>query len=843
MRIHFQTLSRPKRVAKGLTQEFEGTKLAVAQRWAAVIYGYRSWSELELVTKRRAEPPSPDDEDLDGVARLMRFDEQVTKLQQCAGCAREMAVRVIATLAPTARTPASAAIPEAAPVEAPKVARRKAVSYLPPPSEMQRFLYIVNHGKPDFRATAFAGYLQLSALEARTVLEQYRQDGLVGYCGMDDDIDCWEVTKTGYYTFLATSQLGKRMTKERLGQCLQALAQFAAAADLSGAQRVVVGGAWLDGQAHGPFLLGFETPVAPYSVPEHRKLAEVAHATFYKEGIGTTEQPPPFFFHRRIPGRLARYRPVIDPTVPTLGPVVEAKLVDWDEAEHQAGLALLAKDHGFRPGFGKDMHHHGGVFRSLLGYPLAFEDNVRHLPVRGTPAPTKLRARKPEPGPVVAGLTEEIRLQCWDSMRGSVTYRMDNMNVLAEADYFDQRGLLTPERATNLLKERRFAHQRTLLHAAPIEVLRAAVEVERADVLALREQRAKRAKRRPPARVAYEVFFDVLNFSEPMPVGMARQPLSQNKAFRELIWFWDRRIDAMKLPTCAFSDIGYVSPAYYSLASRPASESEIAAYDTLRAKHRGMQQFVFMSSTDAHTMGTVLLRHGFPLNVPLPMALRNVVHHGKLRPHLVYGYLAEQLYAVLAKLPKVLPNARQWLLDLRKLPIGDFVERAHAQSNDPLVRAVSAGEEWHYETAANGWTARIGADDWEVRLEGKGPQNLTLTVRLGAERARHVLAPRAAPKGYEDMWTPYRGLLADLVGFLRRMRIAHSEGIEEMTRLIKGTVDPITFGSEKERFRALVRMADWALSDRFPHFVSEEHDDLSDPNWPSLLTDKEADEY
>lgn len=57
MRIYFNSLSRPKRVARTLQDIFPLEKLSQCQAWAARCYGYRDWHELAQVTAAGLHPP------------------------------------------------------------------------------------------------------------------------------------------------------------------------------------------------------------------------------------------------------------------------------------------------------------------------------------------------------------------------------------------------------------------------------------------------------------------------------------------------------------------------------------------------------------------------------------------------------------------------------------------------------------------------------------------------------------------------------------------------------------------------------------------------------------------
>lgn len=60
MRTYFKSVAVPKRFAKAIVQLFPALKLSTAQEWAAQIFGYRNWHELDFFTKNYSGEPTPD---------------------------------------------------------------------------------------------------------------------------------------------------------------------------------------------------------------------------------------------------------------------------------------------------------------------------------------------------------------------------------------------------------------------------------------------------------------------------------------------------------------------------------------------------------------------------------------------------------------------------------------------------------------------------------------------------------------------------------------------------------------------------------------------------------------
>lgn len=83
MRIYFNSMARPKRVARTMQDIFPLEKLSQCQAWTAKIYGYRDWHELEQTTRTGDHEPSPDDEDLgeeENFTRGTKLAHVVTKV-------------------------------------------------------------------------------------------------------------------------------------------------------------------------------------------------------------------------------------------------------------------------------------------------------------------------------------------------------------------------------------------------------------------------------------------------------------------------------------------------------------------------------------------------------------------------------------------------------------------------------------------------------------------------------------------------------------------------------------------------------------------------------------------
>lgn len=82
MRIHFAGLSRPKSIAKSLAAHLPGTKLSEAQRLTAIATGYADWHELQRVTNKKGNKPSPNDIELSGMDMLFRHEDIRNQLCQ-----------------------------------------------------------------------------------------------------------------------------------------------------------------------------------------------------------------------------------------------------------------------------------------------------------------------------------------------------------------------------------------------------------------------------------------------------------------------------------------------------------------------------------------------------------------------------------------------------------------------------------------------------------------------------------------------------------------------------------------------------------------------------------------
>lgn len=64
MRTYFANISRPKRTAAAIQDLFPLVSHAQALEYSARLYGYRTWNELTLITKRADHPPSPDEDEI-----------------------------------------------------------------------------------------------------------------------------------------------------------------------------------------------------------------------------------------------------------------------------------------------------------------------------------------------------------------------------------------------------------------------------------------------------------------------------------------------------------------------------------------------------------------------------------------------------------------------------------------------------------------------------------------------------------------------------------------------------------------------------------------------------------
>ncbi|WP_176000162.1 hypothetical protein [Burkholderia vietnamiensis] len=89
MRTYFRNTKRPKLVAESLTAVFPNLQYATALEWAAKIFGYRNWHELQSSVDEFATPTplfsqiDPDAEDFERLHEL--YEHQVEKLQELLG--------------------------------------------------------------------------------------------------------------------------------------------------------------------------------------------------------------------------------------------------------------------------------------------------------------------------------------------------------------------------------------------------------------------------------------------------------------------------------------------------------------------------------------------------------------------------------------------------------------------------------------------------------------------------------------------------------------------------------------------------------------------------------------
>lgn len=101
MRIQFQTLARPRRSAKALTDNIPSLKLTEAQEAVARICGYASWNELRIAAMQPGVVPSPDDEELDDTARAARREFQAQAVRHVFGGTLAQATRIVELTSPT----------------------------------------------------------------------------------------------------------------------------------------------------------------------------------------------------------------------------------------------------------------------------------------------------------------------------------------------------------------------------------------------------------------------------------------------------------------------------------------------------------------------------------------------------------------------------------------------------------------------------------------------------------------------------------------------------------------------------------------------------------------------
>jgi hypothetical protein len=438
-------------------------------------------------------------------------------------------------------------------------------------------------GDRGFSAAEFAHHMRMTTREAWAALDQLAAEDLVTWVSTQDGHDeRWCLTKNGVYvveTIQKSKNRVQRKAASAIGERLTSL--NAVLGDFAEIGRVVGCGPWLHGHEYGPVIVGLEVD-GWGQVPAGQRLEMIVRVldSLALEGALPRRQLPDvvvigYDSRNGVPWRLRMHK-VIGARVMPPGMkggqlvTVERSALDVDESIYQSELDSLATDLGMWNEKAGRQEEFSLRWWDLIGEVTSLTSEQARVEARRllsakamigfemaaarkAPCAAISPKRRPKVLPAKQRLEDEAERKEKSDFdkedRWRQSHRWDGAKSRLELN-FESPGFYVPEGVigahadamyeSGVLETASVAQARTLGSLVEeSEIQLAYQDVRRVWLDDLRVEREARsaATPAPPQRkteVEYLTVF-ALGLGEPMPVGVVRQPLSQEKALRQVL--------------------------------------------------------------------------------------------------------------------------------------------------------------------------------------------------------------------------------------------------------------------------------------------------------------------
>jgi hypothetical protein len=624
-----------------------------------------------------------------------------------------------------------------------------------------------------FTTIDFIAHFQLTALEGYQRLNEMAEDGLIASVAGSAG-EKWQLTRDGAYVF---SPNKKRLTRRFIADVKACLVAIGPELLRQGAAELSVGGRLIEGKSSGHLLIGLRLRHAPFdSTLDLGLLLQLCTAI---DGAAGQVGYEIMMFADRVPLRM-RSRVVVAVGDPRAEISARVDVIDEDEADQSGWREKLRTMYNF------DKDNIRWARSEKLPWGLQNSLQLAHLaeplPICGVAS-----TWRPDERVVISyckehcpTTVEDLPPYFWESWSPRLFATLEFKALANTLPTFCKK--LAERKKRNLARSDSFLYP--LLEVAQeessMEWLAARALIYYRSALKENRESKEEANRTKPKLVPYyQLFFDTLNFPEPILVGMVRQPAGNHARVNEFLEEWDGVLQGFKhIPATVLRESGYYA-GELSLDVRDATLEERKLFDEL-CKREGILFRSMLFMPDKSMVCRRFDRRDFSrveLQTP-PLFLKAELGR-PVYPRLVSAW-EERGNKPLAEVIQTAPPLLREVLEanvvsLKAASMSKFAVGATLKPCiDRVVLASGLLDAWTFSSTQEGeWAARAGRDDWRLVLTASG-EALHLTVVLGTQATSYSLA---SPKPrFRTESRPYDNTLGALMSFFDGVRTLCQEG-------------------------------------------------------------------